>query len=167
MELENPQKIMIDIKKRPAFSFTTWLRHLSLSEDEDIMMNDSTFDEKFSVKGNESVIRAILDPSICSKIMKIRDFNVIIGVDKIKDSFAKSSIDPNSLELAYHLQIQLMSHIRKGLESKYETNVAQYVDFQSLNMTKQDANRFRAIIDAMIDIVEKIDAYSFYIKQFI
>jgi len=48
-------------------------------------MNDSEFDKKFKINGNkESEVRAILDPSIRNKIMKIRDFNLIIGFLKTK-----------------------------------------------------------------------------------
>jgi hypothetical protein len=51
----------------------------------------------------------------------------------------------------------LESRIRKGLESIYETNIAQHIDSQPLLKTKEDAKRFRAIVDAMIDIIEKIE----------
>jgi hypothetical protein len=37
---------------------------------------------------------------------------------------------------------------------------AHYVDTQTLGRTKGDVERFRSIIDTLIDIVEKIEAYT-------
>jgi hypothetical protein len=150
VEFENLQKIMLSIKNRSFFSF--------LSRSKNNKMSDPTFDEKFSVKGNnEEKIRAILDPSIRSKIMEIQDFSIVIGVDKITEyvRFQKPTVD--SAQLIVALRMQLMSQIKKGLESRYNTNVAEHVDSQSLIRIKHDVNRFRAIIDIMIDIVEKIE----------
>ncbi len=136
-------------------------------------MNDYPFDEHFLVKGlkggNEDKIKDILDSSIRSKVLKIRDFNVAIGIDKIEeiqnelpDTYLINALRERARNsgLIYVLESDLKDRVKKGLESRYETNIARHVDRsinQSLIKGKQDASRFRAIIDAMIDIVEKIE----------
>lgn len=45
-------------------------------------------------------------------------------------------------------------------KNAYSNDEAHYVDNQTLDRTKEDAARFQAIIDIMIDIVEKIEAYT-------
>jgi hypothetical protein len=56
----------------------------------------------------------------------------------------------------YEVYIGYVKIIRL-IETKIETNEARYVDSQSLHETKGNAERFRLIIDTLIDIVEKIE----------
>lgn len=154
VELENPQKIMMEIKKRSFFSFGSRSNNIKIN---------TIFDKEFSVKGtDENKITNILEPSICNKILTIRGFNLVIGVDKLLDRSRYRSQTgilyslPTLSEAT--LRIGLESRVRKGLESKYDTHLARHVDSQPLVEIKWDANRFRAIIDTIIDIVEKIEA---------
>ena len=81
---------------------------------------DSEFDKKFSVKGtDERTIVEILDSTIRSKMMKIRDFNLVIGVDKILDAYNQSQTAKGveSTLSALSVQIALEHRVRKGLES--------------------------------------------------
>lgn len=155
VELENPQNIMMEIKKRSFFS--------SRSRSKDIKI-DTAFDKEFSVKGtDETKITDILDSFIRNKIMKIRGFNLVIGVDKPHDRSRYRSQTgilyslPTLSEAT--IRIGLESRIRKGLESKYDANLARHVDSQPLVEIKRDAEKFRAILDTLIDIIEKVETY--------
>ena len=178
VEFSNPQPILMEIRKRIGWgffreqSYPPWMdeaistssrpRYLQLMPylliivGRDIRINDSEFDKQFSVKGNkENVVRAILDPSIRGKIMMIRDFNVIIGLLKRKDS-SESGSNSN------HVPKSLPSWVWKMIQPHvvFVPDVAQHVDYGSLSKIKQEPERFRAIIDTMIDIVEKIEKYT-------
>lgn len=133
VEFENPQTNLLGVKRR---SFLAWSKRpfFVYSKSKDIRMNDQEFDREFSVKGNkESEIRAILDPSIRNKIMKIGDFNLTIGWSEIGSAWV-------------------------GFQRVFVTNVVRYVTYQSIKSIKQDADRFRKVLDTVIDIIEKIEA---------
>ena len=89
------------------------------------------------------------------KIMGIKDFNLIIGFfgrKGLNESDSNSNYVPKSLPSWYWKLIEPFS--------ASVTNIAKYADYGSLDRIKEDAEKFRAIIDTMIDIIEKIEAYT-------
>lgn len=180
VEFDNPQPILMEIRKRIGWrplrwgleeqSYPPWMDATKSASSHprylipyimtifgrDIRVNDSAFDKQFSVKGNnESEVRTILGSSIRGKIMNIRDFNVIIGFLKRKDSIESGSS-------SNYIPKSLPSWVWKLIQPfcVFVTNVAQHVDYGSFSKTKEEPERFRAIIDTMIDIVEKIETYT-------
>ena len=95
-----------------------------------IRMNDSEFDDKFFVRGNKE-----------SEVRAILDSSIRSKIRNIRD---------------FNIIIEL--HKIKNFNKLI--NLAQHVDFHSLSKTKQGAERFKEIIDTVIDIVEKIEAYT-------
>lgn len=141
VEFTNPQHIMLGIKKRSLLPSATWSRHpfFIYSRNEDIKTGDPEFDAKYSVKGNrEDTIRAVLNQSIRDKITRLEDFNLIIGFSTPPGYPQVFDTDPEQVP----------------------ANTAQHIDYQTFSQIKRNPKRFRVIIDILIDIAEKAEAYA-------
>lgn len=167
MEFENPQTILMGVGRRLLGSSLT--QDVYLEEGKNIMMNDSEFDRRFLVKSNkESEVRAILDQSIRNKIMNIKEFNLIIGftdIRRISESNSNSQIQNSNYVPKYKKWIdpwnRLFRGLRLGSGIVFVINVAKHIDFHHYRYEKkEDANRFKTLIDTMIDIVEKIETFT-------
>jgi len=141
VEFLNPSSIMMHIWRRRVFSDRMDYRATELGL-KDISIGDPEFSGEIMVKGNkENDVKAILDLSIRDKI------NILLPTGV----FNNSIIEVGCL---YEYSTQGSSH------NVEELGLTHYFDKRTFSETKGDAKRFRLIIDALIDIVEKIETYT-------
>jgi len=75
VEFENPKVILISVYEESFFRKVEKAFGM-----QDIELNDPEFDRKFVVKGNEeNGVKAVLESSIRCKMMKIKNFRIIIN----------------------------------------------------------------------------------------
>lgn len=141
----NPRGIVLHIKKRRTFPIGgSYLENrLGLRE----IKVDEKFDREFIVKGNyENEIKAILDPYLLSRIACLREF-----LDENRHQEMAPAIEigyPEDPKQAYMLNGSLLPYVD-------DLNLAQYKDPFPIVF---DAFRSRLILDALIDIIQKLES---------
>ncbi|MDQ1280823.1 MAG: hypothetical protein QG670_2086, partial [Thermoproteota archaeon] len=138
VDFENTRMILLYIKKSFALprGYESSLRKKYVK---DIKMDDPQFLEGLVIKGNnENAANSILNLSIRNKIKNIQDtfYELEIGYGK----FHSYPWPPNKIDI--------------------EPNIIRYVDSRSLEETEANAVKFKWILDALIDMVEKVEKYN-------
>jgi hypothetical protein len=137
---ENPKMILLYMKKR---FITPWNRGSLVSEKyiRDIHVDNPLLKGLVLKGNNENDTTSILDAEICNKIREIKDTLF-------------------ELEIGYGKYVVTEEYPPNGYEVEIVPNALRYLDSRELTDTKDNAVRFKLILDTLIAIVEKIEDYA-------
>ncbi|MDQ1279488.1 MAG: hypothetical protein QG670_750 [Thermoproteota archaeon] len=133
VDFENPQMFLLYIRRSfpHGYAYSSLMKHIL-----NIELNDPQFDGLVISGNKEDYIKSILDSSIRSRLMTLKDtlWYMEIGYGEHTGAF-KVEIMPNA---------------------------ARYMDTRTLDKTKFDP-KLQLILNTLVDVVEKIEAYAPYV----
>jgi len=113
VEFENPKGILMSVYRESFFRKVGKAFGM-----QDIELNDPEFDQKFVVMGNdENAVKTVLEPSIRSKMMKVKNFRMVINRREPNAAYSQQPglvTDIARLRYVLDTMIDVVEKIEKG-----------------------------------------------------